>query len=158
MSDFFDEALKDMEQTVTEDEGEIGAEEWEPTNAGQALRGIFMKAVAKPTRYGTGYTVIIKDLDSDSYVKVWCKRTMLRRGVAEEAQPAQGSAIVFKYNGEKDADNGNTYHSYQVRAEKSDPEYWRGIIAQGVQAQMAFDNRGPAPVVPDPNAPDTDPF
>ena len=158
-TDFFDEALEDMTATVTEDEGEIGAEEWEPESAGQALRGIFMKAAPKATKYGTGYTAVIKDVDTNEYVKVWCKRTMLKRQISEDSQPAPGSPVVFKYNGLKPGQNGNDYHSYQVRAEKSDPQYWLDIMNQGHKLQVEFDQRGQTNVVgPTAGDDEADPF
>ena len=143
--DFFDEAAEEMEESITDDEGEIGADEWDPKNAGEALRGVFLKAVPKPTRYGLGYNVIVKDLDTNVMVKVWCKRSMLR-GQLLDAEPKPGKLIMFKYNGTKEAANGNEYHSYQVRAEESDPDYWAGVTHEGAKAQMEFDERGPRTV------------
>lgn len=148
MSDFFDEALNDMKGSIVEDEGTIGAEEWDPKSEGQALRGIFTKAEAKATRYGPGFNCIIKDTDTGAFIKVWAKRSMLKSQLLD-ASPAAGSPIVFLYNGEKTAEgSGNTYHSYQVRAAKSDSELWKKYTAEASAAQRAFDERGAAPAAP----------
>lgn len=120
--DWFSEANEDMEGSQTEDEGDIGGDEWDPQNAGEVLRGVFLKGVRKRTQYGVGYTVVVKDLDTNVVVKVWCMRTMLRNQLLD-ASPAPGSPIVFRYNGMQEA-TPNDFHSYQVRAQKQDPAYW----------------------------------
>lgn len=142
MTDFFDKAIEDMKEAEIEDESDLAGEEWEPSQAGQALRGYFSKAVPKATQYGYGYTVVVKDHDTNQFVKVWCKRKMLLEQLLL-ASPRVGAPIVFVYNGEKEGYR-NPYHSYQVRADQSDPELWKQLEAKARAAQEAFD-RGSAP-------------
>lgn len=144
VDDFFDDAIKDMGDATTEDEGAIGAEEWEPESAGQALRGVFIKAIPKATRYGVGFNVVLKDIDTKEYVKVWCKRVMLVNQLLD-ASPAVGSSVVFLYNGEKEGGNGRPFHSYQVRSSDNDDALWSGIKAEGAKLQQAFDATGGRP-------------
>ena len=141
--DFFDQATEAMKDDVVKDEGEIGAEEWDPQSEGQALRGVFIKAVPKPTRFGVGYNVVVKDLDTEEFIKVWCKRSMLRSQLLE-ASPKQGGLIVFLYNGLKEGQQ-NDYHSYQVRADSMDADYWSRITRKGAEEQIAFDATGGRP-------------
>lgn len=126
MSDFFDDALEKMDEGKDKDEAEAKAEEWEPKSEGETLRGIFLKATRKKTDWGVGFTVIVRDIDTGLAIKVWCKRSMLKSQLLS-ASPAKGSPIVFKYNGTIETSNGYEMHSYQIRAEKSDPKYWAGI-------------------------------
>jgi hypothetical protein len=143
-TEFFDDAIKDMGENTTEDEGAIGAEEWDPESAGQALRGVFIKAIPKATRYGVGYNVVLKDIDTKEYVKVWCKRVMLVNQLTD-ASPAVGSSVVFLYNGEKEGGNGRDFHSYQVRSSDNDDALWSKIQAEGYKLQAAFDQTGGRP-------------
>jgi hypothetical protein len=144
MTDFFNDAIKDMQEHTIDDESDIAGEEWDPTAAGQALRGYFSKATPKGTQYGPGYTVVIKDHDTGEYVKVWCKRKMLMDQLLD-ASPKVGTPVVFVYNGEKEGSR-NSYHSYQVRAEESDPEYWTDMTRKAVKAQEEYNARQAAPI------------
>lgn len=140
-TDFFETAMADMEDSLVEDQSTIDSEEWDPKNAGEALQGIFIKAEPKATKYGLGYNVVIKDIHSGTYVKVWCKRSMLR-GQLLDAQPKAGTEIAFKYNGLQESQQGNDYHSYQVRAAQADPEAWHALMAKGAALQQEYDTKG----------------
>lgn len=131
MSDFFDEAMEDMSTKVVKDEGETGAEEWTPQNAGEALQCVFIKAKRKNTKYGPGFNVLVKDVISEEYIKIWAQRSMLKSQLLD-ASPAIGSPMVLVYNGQKDGANGYPFHSYQVRAEKSDVELWKKYVTEPI--------------------------
>jgi len=127
MSEFFDKAAEDMKASLTSEESQAAADEWNPTSEGEALRCVFIKAWTKDTRYGPGINVLVKDVDTDLYVKVWAKRSMLKQQLLDAA-PAVGSPTVFVYNGQREGANGYPFHSYQVRTERSDDELWKKVM------------------------------
>lgn len=156
---FFDDALEDAKKEAAEEAQFEDLETWNDTDKlteGMALRGIFMKAVPQPTKWGTGYRVIVKDIDTDTYVEVWAKGTVIRDGILN-ASPAKGSPIVFLYNGQRTSGSGNEYPHYTVRTEKSDPEYWRGVTAEGARKQLERDQRATQPE-PEDDSPDEAPY
>ena len=157
-TNFFDEAQEELKKEAAEEAQYEDLETWnqpDELSPGAALRGIFMKAVPQATKYGTGYRVIVKDVDTDVYVEVWAKGTVIRDGILN-ASPAKGSPIVFLYNGMRTSGSGNDYPHYSVRSEKADPEYWAKVTAEGARKQLERDNRVEAP--PEDDSPDEAPY
>jgi len=143
--DFFEGASDDMDEHREEDEGPQAADEWDPAEGG-VLRGVFLKAVRKSTNFGPGYNVIVKDIDTELIIKVWCLRSMLKQQLLD-ASPAAGSPIVFKYNGEKEGSGDYPFHSYQVRAEKSDPALWAELTKPDAEELEEMAAKAASPVV-----------
>jgi len=127
--DFFASSKESIETEEKEHTADAEADEWSPESPGQ-LRGYFMKAQRylskKYPERGPSYKAFIKDYDTGVTITVFCARKMLRVGILD-ASPKVGTLIVFDYQGMKSGKSGYDYHSYYVRAEESDPEYWAEV-------------------------------
>lgn len=123
--EFFESAKESMKEEELEHKEESEMDEWNPTSPG-TLRGYFMKATRHKTKHGFVYKAFVKDFDTEVTVSVFCARKMLRQGILD-ASPAKGTEIIFEYAGEAEGKSGFTYHTYYVRANKSDPELWAEI-------------------------------
>ena len=66
--------------------------------------------------------LIVKDVDTDEHIKVWCSRTMLKRAV-EDLEPAIGAPMALQYLGKQEGKNGS-YFVYNAIAGSIDPELW----------------------------------
>ena len=142
--DWFKSAAADMEAEVEEIQAEADLDEWDP-EPGDILNGVFLKAIPKPTKYGIGYLVLVKDLENnDETVKVWASRKTLKEGLIGMA-PAQGAMLSIKYVGLMDGYQGNAYNLYQVRANEEDRGLWNALQEEGARKQAQFKENQDAP-------------
>jgi hypothetical protein len=132
--DFFDKAIEQLDDALEVGEAESGADDWDPTE-GDVLRGIFLKASVIPTKYGPAILAIVRDLEDERSLKVWCTRSVLKSEILESI-PKPGSKIVIRYSGERTAKSGNMFHLYQVASEKMDADYW-GPLLRAIHAPQS---------------------
>lgn len=126
MSDFFEDAVTDMAKDEEQQQLAENAETWDP-KPGDLLRAVFLSASTVVTQYGPSILAIVKDLDTEEGLKIWCSRTVLKNEIIEAA-PAPGTLLAIKYIGEQESKDGSfTYHLYQVRAQQQDREYWNKV-------------------------------
>jgi hypothetical protein len=124
--DFFEKAKADIATAEEVRVEEASIEEWAPKNAGETLRGYFMKAERVFTKFGPRYKVWLKDYDTEVTISVFCAPKLLLDGILD-ASPAAGSLIVFEYGGKATGNSGFEYGVYAIRAEKADPTLWAEI-------------------------------
>ena len=116
--DFFEGLDESLKEQAKENESERDANTWEPEEAGDTLKGIFMKASFVPDKFHPGEfkpVVVIKDIDTGESVKAWGSRKVLKDQL-QEAHPAPGTAIGIRYGGfiETPDSDYDGYHSYTV--------------------------------------------
>lgn len=137
MTDFFENLEDELEEQAAAEEEESSAEVVDMVE-GQTLKGIFLKATTPVTQYGQALLLIIKDIERDETVKLWCP-TMLRSRIEdpEGGQPKPGKGIGIRYDGLRDTrDGSNQYKSFTLTVEESDPAYWNSIINPGWKGEQ----------------------
>ncbi len=120
---FFDSLDGEMEKQAKQDIADKDANDWNPENEGDTIKGIFLKVTYIDTKYGVSPLAIVRDLDSGESHKVWCSRKALR-GQMEEAVPTPGTPIGIRYGGFVETPDGNYdgYHLYTVRTPERDAD------------------------------------
>jgi len=121
------------------EKAEQDAESWEPTEAGETLKGIFLEVDYVKTQYGWSPLGIIRDVNTNNSLKVWMSAAVLRNKM-EALKPAPGTPIAIRFDGMQTSDKGRNYKKYVVAMpdrEEGDVilgrEYWDG------QEQKALD-------------------
>ena len=160
--EFFDSLDETLEQQAKDDAQEREANTWEPENAGDTLKGIFLKVNFVADKFNPGEfkpVVIIKDKDTGDSTKVWGSRKALKSQLVD-AHPLPGTPIGIRYGGFTLTPDGDYegYHSYTVvmpdqsaEEDKNGADYWtaaRGAALEEVRATR--ENR--------PQRPDEAPF
>lgn len=153
--DGLDAALVEQEKTAM---SEREAATWEPEEAGDTLKGIFLKVTYVADKFNPGKfkpIVVVKDIETDESVKVWGSRTALRNQL-EQTHPSPGTQIGIRYGGFTDTPDGDYdgYHSYTVVVPpmtaddaKLGFEYWEQQRQQAVEAKQ--EERANKPMRPD---------
>lgn len=125
--DVYDDLMDELKEEQVEEAEEMEADDWDLDSKGSALRGVFVKAERKPTKYGSGYQVLVRDVDTDVLVQVWCLRGSLRDAV-RKAAPKVGASIVFVNNGQQESNTGgNDWWWYQVKTDETNEQYWDAL-------------------------------
>jgi hypothetical protein len=123
----FDDLLDTLKDDKEQEAEVMEADEWDLDSKGSALRGIFISAERKPTSFGSGYEVLVRDVDTDLLMQVWCLRGSLRDAV-RKAAPKVGTEIVFVNNGQQEGrTEGRDWWWYQVKASESNQVYWDAL-------------------------------
>lgn len=165
MSDWFEDQKAEMDTAAKEEKEQHDAASWEP-EVGDTLEGVFVKAtVVKTKRYGPAYEVYVRTRGNTKkfdgpIVRVFVLRSVLRSQLTD-AFPARGKLIVIQYYGLVESENGRDYHSYQLRAEEQDLEYWTPLIRKWneLDAQhQAAKAAGPAALASSDVGAEDDPF
>ncbi len=160
--EFFDGLDDTLAQQAEDNAQEREASTWEPENAGDTIKGIFLKVRFVADKFNPGEfkpVVVIRDIDTGESVNVWGSRKVLKDQLIE-AHPLPGTAIGIRYSGftatpDKDYDG---YHMYAVvmpdRTNDEDVEgahHWTAARTAALEeAATARENR--------PQRPDEAPF
>ena len=160
--DFFEGLDETLEQQAKDDAQERDASTWEPEDAGDTLKGIFMKVSFVADKYNPGEfkpVVIVKDKDTGDSTKVWGSRKALKSQL-QECSPQPGTPIGIRYGGFTLTPDGDYegYHSYTVvTPERDDTEIASGI-AHWTAARKAALEEAAAPRQPRAQTPSEAPF
>lgn len=128
------------------EKAEQDAESWEPTEAGETLKGIFLEVEYVKTQYGWSPLGIIRDVNTNDSLKVWMSARVLRDKM-ESLKPAPGTPIAIRFDGMQTSDKGRNYKKYVVAMpdrEEGDvilgQEYWAKIMDEYKEREAAKAN------------------
>ena len=160
--DFFEGLDETLEQQAKDDAQERDASTWEPEDAGDTLKGIFLKVDFVADKFNPGEykpVVIVKDKDTGDSTKVWGSRKALKSQLVD-AHPTPGTAIGIRYNGFMETPEGDYdgYHSYVVVMPDRTPDEERAGADHWTAARKAALEEAASPRATRAPRPDEAPF
>ena len=129
---FYDdmEGKLDERKAQRDEEFDGDGNTWQP-DEGDTLKGVFVQVKYIETRYGVKPLALVRPLNGDALVEVWCSAMVLNEEM-EGLAPSQGTPIGIRFEGLQTSDAGNDYNLHTVMIPERDEaqiavgqEYWR---------------------------------